>query len=109
MGRLGLSQRRSCSANSRALRPQGRNRDRRQPAGLHRRPKTPIQQENALGSEGIVSMTAHATKTTLAPSWYIVKARPQLVMRAGEEALGLGQTVYIPQKRKEYRHHRQNR
>jgi len=54
-------------------------------------------------------MTAHVSKATLSPTWYIVKARPQAVMKAGEEVLSLGMTVYIPQRRKEYKHNRQNR
>ncbi|MEW9837302.1 transcription termination/antitermination protein NusG [Mesorhizobium marinum] len=54
-------------------------------------------------------MTGHVNSQDIAPVWYIVKARPSSVMRAGEEVLNLGMTVYIPQKRKEYRHPRQNR
>lgn len=44
-----------------------------------------------------------------APRWFIVKTRPSSDLRAGEEILALGQAVYLPQYRKEYRHPRQNR
>ncbi|WP_181176945.1 transcription termination/antitermination NusG family protein [Mesorhizobium sp. B2-6-4] len=43
------------------------------------------------------------------PRWFIVKTRPSSDLKAGEEILELGLTVYLPQYRKEYRHHRQNR
>jgi transcription antitermination factor NusG len=42
-------------------------------------------------------------------SWYIVRTRPNAENRAGEEIISLGQTVYVPQFRKEYRHHRHKR
>ena len=41
--------------------------------------------------------------------WYIVRCRPSAELRAGEEILSLGLTVYCPQYRKEYKHARQNR
>jgi transcription termination/antitermination protein NusG len=41
-----------------------------------------------------------------APKWFIVKARPTFETKAGEEILALGQTVYVPQFRKEYKHAR---
>ncbi|RWN31768.1 transcription termination/antitermination protein NusG [Mesorhizobium sp.] len=41
-----------------------------------------------------------------APKWLIVKTRPTFETKAGEEILALGQTVYVPQLRKEYRHAR---
>jgi len=40
------------------------------------------------------------------PKWFIVKTRPSLEVRAGEEILSLGQTVYVPQYRKEFQHAR---
>jgi transcriptional antiterminator RfaH len=43
------------------------------------------------------------------PRWFIVKTRPSSDLKAGEEILALGLTVYLPQYRKEYRHHRQRR
>ncbi|RWF79000.1 MAG: hypothetical protein EOS26_03265 [Mesorhizobium sp.] len=43
------------------------------------------------------------------PRWFIVKTRPSCDLKAGEEILALGLTVYLPQYRKEYKHHRQNR
>lgn len=43
------------------------------------------------------------------PRWLIVKTRPSSDLKAGEEILALGQPVYLPQYRKEYRHHRQKR
>lgn len=47
----------------------------------------------------------HMTKDA-APCWYIVRSRPSSENRAGEEIIALGQTVYVPQFRKEYKHHR---
>lgn len=40
------------------------------------------------------------------PHWFIIKTRPTFETRAGEEILALGQTVYVPQFRKEYKHAR---
>ena len=43
------------------------------------------------------------------PKWYIVGCRPQSECLAGEEILGLGQTVYVPRYRKEFHHRRQRK
>lgn len=43
------------------------------------------------------------------PRWFIAKTRPGQDLKAGEEILALGQAVYLPQFRKEYKHNRQNR
>ena len=40
------------------------------------------------------------------PGWNIVQTRSGCEARAGEELLALGQTVYVPHYRKEYRHNR---
>lgn len=45
-------------------------------------------------------------KNDNAPRWLIVRSKPSVEVRAGEEILALGQTVYVPQFRKEFRHNR---
>jgi len=40
------------------------------------------------------------------PRWFIVKTRPSQEVNAGEQILDLGQTVYVPRYKKEYRHNR---
>lgn len=42
------------------------------------------------------------------PKWFIVRSRPGMESRAGEEILSLGQTVYVPRYRKEFKHARKN-
>lgn len=41
--------------------------------------------------------------------WYVVRARPSLELQAAEEIAGLGQVVYVPRFRKEYKHARHKR
>lgn len=41
--------------------------------------------------------------------WYVVRARPSLELKAAEEIAGLGQVVYVPRFRKEYKHARHKR
>lgn len=41
--------------------------------------------------------------------WYVVRARPSLELKAAEEIAGLGQVVYVPRFRKEYKHPRHKR
>lgn len=48
----------------------------------------------------------HATDTI---RWYVVRARPSLELKAAEEIAGLGQVVYVPRFRKEYKHARHKR
>lgn len=40
------------------------------------------------------------------PKWFIIRSKPGMEARAGEEILSLGQTVYVPRYRKEFRHAR---
>jgi transcription antitermination factor NusG len=42
------------------------------------------------------------------PKWFIIRSRPGMEARAGEEILSLGQTVYVPRYRKEFKHARKN-
>lgn len=44
----------------------------------------------------------------LPPKWFIVRSKPGMEARAGEEILSLGQTVYVPRYRKEFKHARKN-
>ena len=48
----------------------------------------------------------HELKNAKSASWHIVQTRSANELRAGEELLNLGMTVYVPQYRKEYRHNR---
>jgi transcriptional antiterminator NusG len=49
-----------------------------------------------------------ADNDALPPKWFIVRSRPGMEARAGEEILSLGQTVYVPRYRKEFKHARKN-
>lgn len=50
-------------------------------------------------------MTNQLQKQDL-PTWHIVLARPSHELRAAEEMISLGQTVYVPRFRKEFQHRR---
>jgi transcription antitermination factor NusG len=41
--------------------------------------------------------------------WYVVESKPGSEFLAGGEITALGQTVYVPTMRKEYKHHRQKK
>lgn len=45
-------------------------------------------------------------KNDNAPKWFIVACRPSTERQAAEAIIALGQTVFVPAYRKEYRHHR---